>query len=200
MKLTDQLKEENKELWTRFIDGDDNAFVRLYALNVDAMLNYGLHFTPLRDQVKDAIQDVFVTIYSKRERLGLVENVRLYLFVALKNKLFALFNKEMKHYQIDTVEPVFTLDSSAEDIYIINEQEDELKRCMQKMLDSLSHRQREVIYYRFTEGLSFDEICVLMKMNVQSVRNLLHRSITKIRALYIEHYNYLQVEKYYHKS
>lgn len=195
MDLTRQQKKHSQDLWLRFLNGDDNAFVQLYALNVDAMLNYGLHFTPLRDQVKDAIQDVFVTVYSKREKLTAVENIRVYLFVMLKNSLFALYNKDIRSYQIDTIEPVFNLDSSAEDKYILNEQEDELKQEIKKMLDSLSHRQREVIYYRFTEGLSFDEICVLMKMNVQSVRNLLHRSITKIRESYIAHNRKLHLRK-----
>ena len=195
MSLTKQQKMHNQDLWLRFLDGDDNAFVQLYAINVDAMLNYGLHFTPLRDQVKDAIQDVFVTVYSKRDKLNAVENIRVYLFVALKNNLFALFNKDVKSYQIDTMEPVFNLDSSAEDKYILSEQEDELKEDIQKMLDTLSHRQREVIYYRFTEGLSFDEICVLMKMNVQSVRNLLHRSIIKIRESYSTHNRKLHSRK-----
>ncbi len=182
-----KLIQLNKDLWLRFLKGDDDAFVQLYTLNVDAMLNYGLHFTPLRDQIKEAIQDVFVTLYSKRQKLSQVENVRVFLFVALKNNLFLLFNKDKKHYQIDTVEPVFSLELSAEDAYIINEREIELKQCVQQMLNLLSHRQREVIYYRFTEGLSYEEICVLMKMNIQSVRNLLHRSITKIRETHMEH-------------
>lgn len=187
MGLTDQLKKQNKELWYLFLNGDDNAFVQLYSLNVDSMLYYGLHFTPLRDQVKEAIQDVFVTIYIKRDDLKPVENARLYLLVSLKNRMFALFNKDINHYQIDTIEPVFNRDLSVEEKYILNEQEYELKQHVQKMMDLLSHRQREVIYYRFTEGLSCEEICVLMKMNIQSVRNLLHRSITKIRNAYIEY-------------
>lgn len=182
-----ELISHNKKLWNQFIAGNDNAFAEMYMLNVDAMLDYGLHFTPLRDQVKDAVQDVFVTIYNKRSNLSNVENVRLYLFVSLKNYLFAVFNKDKHHYQVDTIEPVFSMETSVEEKYIGLEIESERERYVKQMLNSLSPRQREVIYYRFTEGMSFEEICVLMQMNVQSVRNLLHRSITRIRELYTEY-------------
>lgn len=186
MNQTSRVYKQNQSYWLSFLNGDDTAFVHLYTLNVDAMLNYGLHFTSMRDQVKDAIQDVFVAIYSKRNKLRTVENVRIYLLVSLKNNLFAFYNKDMKHYQLDTMEPVFNFELSAEEAYIVDEQEKETKRKIQQMLNTLSPRQREVIYYRFTEGLSFEEICELMKMNVQSVRNLLHRTIKKIRELYTQ--------------
>ncbi|MBS1320948.1 MAG: RNA polymerase subunit sigma-70, partial [Parabacteroides sp.] len=44
-------------------------------------------------------------------------------------------------------------------------------------------KQNEVIYYRYVEEMSYDEIGELMHMNNQSVRNLVHRSILKIREL-----------------
>lgn len=189
MEHINELLRENKDLWLRFLEGDDKAFARLYALNVDAMLCYGLHFTPLKDMVKDAIQDVYVNLYNRRPHLKPVENVRLYLFISLKNKIYALFNRDIKHYHIDTLEPVFSLEHSAEDNYIHQEQDKELQQHIRNMLNTLSPRQREVIYYRFTEGMSFEDICVIMRMNVQSVRNLLHRSITKIRETFMEYEN-----------
>ena len=54
---------------------------------------------------------------------------------------------------------------------------------MKKLLQVLSPKQNEVIYYRYVEEMSYDEIGELMHMNNQSVRNLVHRSILKIREL-----------------
>ncbi len=172
------------ECWNRFLAGDDEAFVKLYMNHIDAMMSYGLHFTPMRDQVKDAIQDVFTNIYSKRNHLKTVRNVRLYLFVSLKNELFNRFNKDEKLFQIDTIEPVFTIDVSVEDKYITDEQDRKLKCEVRQMLQTLTPRQREVIYYRFVQEMDYEEICTLMQMNVQSVRNLLYRSFQKIKETY----------------
>ena len=54
---------------------------------------------------------------------------------------------------------------------------------VKKLLQVLSPKQNEVIYYRYVEEMSYDEIGELMHMNNQSVRNLVHRSILKIREL-----------------
>ncbi|MCD8193163.1 MAG: sigma-70 family RNA polymerase sigma factor [Tannerellaceae bacterium] len=173
--------ERNRELWQSFIKGDDNAFTQLYKLNVDDLFYYGLHFTPIEEIVKDAVQDVFVSIYSNRKNLKQVESVKLYLFVSLKNRLFAVFSKDKDYYRIDSIEPVFSIEDSVEEKYISREQQSETQRKIRKILQDLSPHQQEVIHYRFIEGMSYDEICELMKMNYQSVRNLLHRTIRKIR-------------------
>ncbi|MCC8155097.1 MAG: sigma-70 family RNA polymerase sigma factor [Tannerellaceae bacterium] len=173
----------NNELWSAFIKGNNNAFARLYELNIQDLFYYGLYFTSIDEVIKDAIQDVFVTIYSNRKNLKEVANVKVYLYVSLKNRLFAVFNKDPDYYQIDSMEPVFSLERSVEERYIDQEQETESKRNLRNMLQTLSPRQREVIYYRFTEGMSYEDICELMQMNYQSVRNLLHRSIQKIREI-----------------
>jgi len=183
-----QHTDTKETLWFSFIKGDDQAFARLYELTVDSMLYYGLHFTSMQDVVKDAIQDVFVDIYSSRNRGSLkpLENVKVYLYVALKNRLFAFFQKDPDYFHVDNIEPVFSMERSVEEKFIDQEQESVRDQYIRQMLHTLSPRQREVIYYRFTEGMSYDEICVIMKMNYQSVRNLAHRSVLKIRETFQE--------------
>jgi DNA-directed RNA polymerase specialized sigma24 family protein len=53
-------------------------------------------------------------------------------------------------------------------------------------LESLTPRQKEVIYYRYVEGLDMNDICRMMKMNYQSVQNLIQRSIKKVRTTFSE--------------
>ncbi len=48
----------------------------------------------------------------------------------------------------------------------------------------LSPRQKEIIYYRFVEGLSYEEICQIMDMNYQSTQNLIQRSLKKLRTTF----------------
>lgn len=55
---------------------------------------------------------------------------------------------------------------------------------IKRMMKILTPRQREVIYYRFIEELSYDDICLIMGLNYQSAYNLLQRSLQKIREAY----------------
>ncbi|MCD8176029.1 MAG: sigma-70 family RNA polymerase sigma factor [Tannerellaceae bacterium] len=173
-----------KELWDKFLSGDDKAYTHLYKKYVRNLFSYGMRFTTDRELVKDCIQDVFVKIYSNRKQLNTTPDVKIYLLTALKNTLFNVFEKESKAYTQEYVEPVFHTEYSIEDTIIRDEQDEEKRQKMVHILELLTPRQKEVIYYRFVEGLKINEICTLMDMNVQSVQNLIQRSIRKVRKTF----------------
>ena len=55
------------------------------------------------------------------------------------------------------------------------------KSRLKKGLLALTARQREAIYLRYTMDMSLEEISNLLEMNYQSARNLIHRSVEKLR-------------------
>jgi RNA polymerase sigma factor (sigma-70 family) len=179
---------EEQLLWEMFLSGDDRAYAYFYQKYIDELFAYGMRFTPDRELVKDAIQDVFVKIYSHRAKLNKTDKVKPYLYMSLKNTLFNVFEKERESYHIDTVEPVFITEYSIEDMIIADEQEAERKQKINQLLESLTPRQKEVIYYRYVEGMTLNEVCKLMEMNYQSVQNLIQRSIRRIKQAYAEKY------------
>ncbi|MBC8617851.1 RNA polymerase sigma factor [Parabacteroides faecis] len=179
--MSDQMHID--DLWKRFLKGDDRAYTELYNLYIDDLFAYGMHFTTNREAVKDCIQEVFISLYKDRSKQRKVNNIKSYLFVSLKNELFDLFKKSMEYYQIETIEPVFQTEYSVEDQFLKNETASNNVARVKKLLQVLSPKQNEVIYYRYVEEMTYDEIGELMHMNNQSVRNLVHRSIQKIREL-----------------
>ena len=62
-----------------------------------------------------------------------------------------------------------------------SENEDDIKEKFEQVMNMLNPRQKEAIYLRFQLGLSYEEISELLQINYQSARNLIHRSISKIR-------------------
>jgi RNA polymerase sigma factor (sigma-70 family) len=172
---------EDKMLWEKFLSGDDRAYTYFYRKYIRCLFSYGMRFTPDRELIKDCVQDVFVKIYAHRARLKTTDNVKLYLFMALKNTLFNVFQKEKASYHIDTVEPVFSVEYTVEDSLIDGELEEERKEKVERALSQLTPRQREVIYYRYVEGMELRDICALMEMNYQSVQNLIQRAIKKTK-------------------
>lgn len=53
---------------------------------------------------------------------------------------------------------------------------------LKSLLTSLPKRQQAVIFLKFYEGLSIEEIAEIMDMNRQSVSNLLHRAILNLKS------------------
>jgi len=61
------------------------------------------------------------------------------------------------------------------------------------MLESLTPRQKEVLYYKYMKNLTYDEIGEIMQMNYQSILNLIQRSIKKLRETFAESKVYLSI-------
>ncbi|MDR1746410.1 MAG: sigma-70 family RNA polymerase sigma factor [Tannerella sp.] len=175
--------DRHKMLWSKFLEGDDKDIEALYNEFVNPLFTFGMCFSFNEEMVKDGIQDLFAKLIYCRKRLKPVENVRIYLYSALKNILYNSYKKEARYYQIDTIEPVFYTEFTPETRLIESERLYEQKKCIARMMESITPRQREILYYRFIEELSYEEICQLMQMNYQSVRNLLHRTLQKLRSM-----------------
>lgn len=168
------------EIWKKFQEGDQKAFSFLYKLYSQWMFSYGTYFTSDREIVKDCIHEVFVKVYTKRKHLT-PDNIKFYMIKALRNELYNIFRDNRETYTIEDKELTFSPVYSVEDIYIENERQASISLKVVEMLATLTPHQKEVIYYRFIEGLSIKEISELMNMNYQSVQNLIQRSITKLR-------------------
>lgn len=182
--MTTKKRNSDQIIWENFLCGDDEAYTYIYREYSQALYAYGMHFTSDKGLVEDCIQDVFMKIFQNRRHLQSTDNIKLYLFIALKNKLFNIFRKDIKYSQIDSLEPVFAAEYTIEDEIIENEREQFLNEKMIRMLEVLSPRQKEIIYYRFVEGLSYEEICQIMDMNYQSTQNLIQRSLKKLRTTF----------------
>ena len=59
----------------------------------------------------------------------------------------------------------------------------EIEGKLNKLLSSLTGRQREIIYLRFIHELEYEEIASLMHMTIQSSRKAVSRAIGKMRKL-----------------
>lgn len=173
--------EYTQSLWDRFRMGDEKAYARIYEEYAQLMFSFGMRFTSNRELVKDCIHDVFVKIYSNRSNLNTTTNIKFYLFVALKNELINVFRKNISFCSIDSTESLLTVDYITEDNLIDKEEAQERNQKVIEILKILSPRQKEVLYYRYIEELSFEEIEQLMHINYQSIQNLIQRSIKKVR-------------------
>lgn len=165
-------------LWKEYLDGNELAFSRLYFLFFDDLLTYGRRIGGDDGMVEDVIQDLFVKLYQRKHELHDNTKLRPFLFRALKNRVYNQLLRHSKQRSLEDYE--FNLNYTIDDEVFSNEKQrlsDEVHRIMR----GLSGRQKEIIYLRFVHEMSFDEISEIMDIHVQSARNLLFRSIEKIR-------------------
>lgn len=176
--------EESKIKWRQFVSGDNDSYSWIYNTYVQVLYQYGHRFTSNSEIIKDCIQEVFTSLYKNREHLITPDNIKVYLLVSLKNCLIRTLYKESL-YDREIPENIwFYLEPTVEDEFIDNEQYAHQQKKIKEILDLLTPRQKEIIYYRYIQELSMDEICMLMDLNYQSAQNLIQRSLKKIRTNY----------------
>jgi RNA polymerase sigma factor (sigma-70 family) len=172
--------ESDKLLWADFIAGNEEAFKQIYNAYTLPLFKYGCHFTHDENLVLDCIQDLFIDLHRYRAGLSKTDNVKIYLFISLKRKIFRQLDKEkkLKSLDLDGLPFQYSLVSDDQgDEEIIAARIEQLRKAM----NILSHRQREAIYLRFVSELSYEELAEVLQMNYQSARNLIYRGMEKLR-------------------
>jgi len=131
--------------------------------------------------VKDCIQDLFVKLYNNRSTLSSTPNPKFYLLFSLKNMIIDSLakNKRITYISPEDLPFIATTSNRNDDN---SDEDEEIREKFEEILNMLNDRQKEAIYLRFQLELSYEEISDLLNINYQSARNLIHRSITKIRS------------------
>jgi RNA polymerase sigma factor (sigma-70 family) len=80
---------------------------------------------------------------------------------------------------------VFISEFSIETELILQEDQKQKVLRLNTLINALSARQREVIHLRFFDELDHDQIADMMGLNRQSVYNLLHETIRRLRNMWL---------------
>lgn len=145
------------------------------------MYAYGISIGFCEHLCKDAIHDVFCTIYQSNNDVGHIESIEFYLLKSMKNRLFDIY-KEQKKISCTCYDNSIK-DQDADSIgRIINEENQVLKKeIVERLLQKLKSKQRKIIYCRFQYNLKFDEIGVIMDMSADAVKKVLYRSLKQLK-------------------
>lgn len=169
-------------IWEAFKNGNESAFIYIYETYFDSLFVYGCQFTHNEDIVKDAIQDLFIELRKNRGRLGKTDSIKFYLYKSLKRGVIKSCGQWFNQCEEINSEKTFGFSFSHEQILIERQLDEEKTEKLNKAIQSLSPRKREVIYYFYYEGLSYQQIQELMEMShVRSARNLLYKAIDFLR-------------------
>jgi RNA polymerase sigma factor (sigma-70 family) len=179
--------EDDLYLWHCFLSGDEQAFIRLYDKYVREMFVYGLRYTTDKELLKDAIQDTLVNAYNDKNKSTHIKNIQSYLYTSLKNNLISLYKKNQIHLRyIQLSERLEVDENTGESDLIEKEQEQDKQDKIKKIMSVLSSQQQKVIYYRFIENKTIEEISAILSINYQSVQNIIQRSIKKTKDFFFE--------------
>jgi RNA polymerase sigma factor (sigma-70 family) len=171
------LEIEEKFLWQSFLEGNKQSFETIYTHYYNSLYEYGMRRVDNPEQVKDTIQDLFVKLWTNRRNLGPTDNIKYYLLTSLKRRL------------IDgiTTAPAspeeFQMHFSVESDYLRRERHGEQAKQLVSALNQLTGRQKEIIYLRFFEELSYEQIAIIMDISVKGAYKLSYRALDALKDI-----------------
>jgi RNA polymerase sigma factor (sigma-70 family) len=173
---------QEQELWSAFKQGDEQAFSEIYQRFVEVLYNYGYHIVADTFLVQDAIQDLFADLWRMRRNLANTTSIKFYLFRSLRRRLHRLSGGQPGAAPASLL--LQTLQTDSVETLKIRLEDDALQlQKLQRAIMQLPSRQQEVIRLRFYDGFRWEEIAGILQINEQSVRNLVQRSILKLRGM-----------------
>ncbi len=167
-------------VWKKFKSGDQGAFSALYRHHYASLYFYALKSTGCATQAQESVQDLFVSLWNRRLGLGDVQQVKPYLFKALRSILSRRPTLPFDALA-DTEETSGALQFSPEDFLIAQEEDAYRQETLAQVLNGLPPRQREAVYLRYYEDLSYQQIAEVLHINYQSVMNLIYQAFKELK-------------------
>jgi len=173
------------ELFDQIKSGDQKALELLFSIYFPRLNDFARNV--VKDDVisQDIVQDVFVKVWEKRSEIESI-NLEAYLFRLVRNrcidyiKHLKVVNNRMQEIQISSkYEELYRIDFIGNEPYVLIEQE--LKQKIEKTIQSLPDRCREVFIMSRMKGLKNKEIAEELNINIKNVERHLSRAMQSFR-------------------
>ncbi len=127
--------------------------------------------------MEDCIQDLFYYLWQHREGLGETDNIRRYLFTALRRRIIEQMS------DLRYTEMPFDAPSTPcyESILIERETTRLDQQRLQRVLEVLPERQQEAVSLKYFQNLDCSQIAAAMNIHRRAVYKLLTKAIRKLR-------------------
>lgn len=178
--LTDESYNE-KELLTEVSRGDEVAFSKLF--NHYRNKIYGSAFKLSRSAAvaDDVVQNVFLKIWLRKEKLTSIENFSAYLFVATRNEIYVALNRIARDAVIKSL---VSENHTAPDGENDNEKRliyRDYQDVLQKAVARLPIQQKKVYQLVKIDGMKREEAAQLLRIHPETIKTHLARAVKSVR-------------------
>ncbi|WP_316767589.1 RNA polymerase sigma factor [Pedobacter frigiditerrae] len=170
---------EDSELLLELTQGNRYAFDIIYNRYWKMVFDAAYKRVENVDDAKDIAQEVFVQLW-RRSAKEPIKQLDSYLFVATRNGVFKHFELESRfvseQYAGDTLE-----DPTSADQHVMYK---DFVRSFANLVDTLPPQQRQIFKMRFEQDMSSQEIAQVLDISPKTVRNLLGKSLSRLKSSY----------------
>jgi RNA polymerase sigma-70 factor (family 1) len=172
----------------RIFDGEEKALGELYQLFHKRMCLFSKSLVRSSEIAEEVVEDVFVKLWRNRQNINSVENIKVYLYIAVKNTSLNKISSQAKEL---IVSPFDFLDIQTDneiidpfDIMVSSE----LLQRMQKVIEGLPPRCKIIFKLIREDGLKYKEVSRILNISVNTIDAQMSIAVKRICSiLQIDH-------------
>ena len=190
----------DEELALSYISGNNEAFDLLLSRNQNKLFSYILFVVRNRDLADDLFQETFVKVITKLHQGKYTTSGKFSAWVMriAHNAIMDWYREQKSSKVIDAtkdndlsnVGSNELLDENIEALYVRHQ----VMNDVTKMMNLLPTTQREVIYMRFYQNMSFKEIAETTGVSINTSLGRMRYAVLNLRRMAKEHHVTLQID------
>lgn len=169
------------QLWDDFLQGSKAAYSFMYEKYARVLYNYGYKIAQDRQLTEDCLQDLFLTILETRERLGHTDSIKFYLMRSLRRDLVRKLNERHRFQSGHEDEIDFKVEFHYEPTWLDSQISREQSEAVLRELNHLPARQKEALFLKFFDNLSYEEIAGIMGIETTSAYKVIYKAIASLQ-------------------
>jgi|SRR5690606_41913691 len=176
----------DRDLLERMKGDDMRAFEQIYRRYASTLFQAAFNILKDTPICEDIIQELFVTLWNKRDNLA-IHNLKAYLYRATRNNVLMYIRANRVQVNIDELEELCSHVSSSDRLLA-----GELERSLNQSLKHLPEKCREIFEMSRFKQLSHKEIAAELNISVKTVENQIGIALKRLKIL-LKDYIYLLV-------
>jgi RNA polymerase sigma-70 factor (ECF subfamily) len=177
----------DEQLIAEFQQGNNEAFTLLVGRYKDQLVNFLYRYLGDYDEADDVAQETFLRLYSKKDRYKPIAKFSTWLYTIATNlaKTQLRRRKRLTFFSFQQEDDDDRRNALPDNRYPADAEADRfLKNAMiQRALNSLSPKYREVLVLSDIQELSYEEICSITGLNIGTVKSRLNRGRSRMQVL-----------------
>jgi RNA polymerase sigma-70 factor (ECF subfamily) len=154
---------------------DETAFEEFYRGQVFRLFQFAFTFVRNKELSEEIINDVFLKLWQQRSRIDQIENISVYLYVAVKNTAANYLRKRGASAPELTVDH-FYLSPDPEQLLVTSE----LRRQIERSIDRLPPRCKLIFKMVKEDGLTCSEVAAILEISYKTVTTQLTIALKKL--------------------
>lgn len=188
----------DEELTIMYVDGDNKAFDLLLSRNQEKLFTYILFVVRDREMANDMFQETFFKVVSRLQQGKYIANGKFsaWLMRIAHNVIMDWYRQQRAQNIVDAPKEndlsnvgSTLLESSREGELVNNQVMEDVRR----MMSHLPASQREVVFMRFYQQMSFKEIAEATGVSINTALGRMRYAILNLRRMTREHQLTLQM-------